>query len=167
MPMISGFIAITPEPKRRARTYWSHDKMRTRTPQKTRDYEDNLRQELWILAKNKEWKSTLDYCELHLYLFMKRPISDADNLSKSFMDAAQEILYENDRQVWAPLPYRIKAPIDGIYFKMTTLDKTQYEKVCTTIYTDFLNERLHQDPYSDSGNPIDIAFEDTEAFSTN
>ena len=96
---IKGTIPGTPIPKGRPRFSKSGHAY---TPARTKGYEQTVK---WLLLSEMQKqpietlpKGTDVYLEL-LFRLTKRHRADLDNLIKSFSDAANGVLYEDDRQV--------------------------------------------------------------------
>lgn len=104
MPYFEGEITVDPEPKRRPR-FVSRGKFVTAyTDAKTKAYESKIRE---LLRSAYSLNPCEDWCSLSIVFHLPRPNSvkrksptvkpDIDNLAKSFLDAANGILYTDDK----------------------------------------------------------------------
>lgn len=100
--MITFSVGIEPIPKGRPRfTRSGH----AYTPERTRDYERELKSKIALEFKRLPFKG---HVELEMTFHLSKPKRtkfglfppmDIDNLVKAFMDAANGVLYEDDKQV--------------------------------------------------------------------
>jgi Holliday junction resolvase RusA-like endonuclease len=98
-------LAVEPVPKGRPRFGQGH----AYTPERTEVFENAVR---WLLRQQHPPKLEGDVA-VDVTFWVRRMDSDGDNFAKAFLDAAQGILYANDRQV-KDCHYRVMKAVAGL-----------------------------------------------------
>ena len=105
--IFTGFFDCDPVPKGRARISTRGKKIRTYTPAKTRNFENEIK--YWLNSQNKPVVASDCALAVTVCFWLKRPKSvrralptvkpDLDNFCKLVLDASNKLLWNDDAQI--------------------------------------------------------------------
>lgn len=98
MQSLTFWVDGKPAPKGRPRTFAQHGRVYTRTPDKTRAWEERVAL-FSRAAANRSWSPEKGPVAVSLDVHGAPKLADLDNLAKGLLDGMNGIIFHDDRQV--------------------------------------------------------------------